>query len=70
MAKKEKSHIIAMKGNQPIGYVKSVSYSREKFELTSNKMDAKGYTTADHIQKEIDFLTRIGYPYGYIFIYD
>ena len=70
MAKKEKAHIIACQGGVPKGYVKSVSYSRNTFELTQNKMEAKGYATADHIQGEIDTWTRMGFAYGYTFMYD
>jgi hypothetical protein len=67
---KERAHIIAMYQGIPKGYVKSVSYTAKKFVLTDNKMLAKGYVTHDAIQKEIDFLTSIGYAYGYVFIYD
>lgn len=70
MAKKEKVHIIACQGGVPKGYVKSVSYSRNTFELTQNKKEAKGYATADHIQGEIDTLMRMGFAYGYTFMYD
>lgn len=70
MARKERAHIIVCQGGTPIGYIKSVSYSRNTFELTQNKMEAKGYVTADYIQGEIDALTRMGFAYGYTFIYD
>lgn len=70
MAKKEKAHIIAYQNGLPKGYVKSVSYSRNTFDLTQNKMEAKGYATASHVQGEIDALTRMGFAYGYTFIYD
>ena len=67
---KEKSHIIAMRNGVPCGYIKSVSYARKTFSLTSNKAEAKGYATAATIQGEIDFLTSVGFAHGYIFIYD
>ena len=67
---KEKAHIVAMKNGVPNGYVKSVSYTKGTFKLTQDKADAKGYTTQIAIQTEIDFLTRIGYSLGYVFIYN
>lgn len=70
MAKKERAHIIACQNGVPKGYVKAVSYSRNTFELTQNKMEAKGYVTADRIQGEIDALTKMAFAYGYTFIYD
>ena len=67
---KEKSHIIACKNGVPVGYIKSVSYAGKKFTLTQNKMEAKGYVKLQVIEKEIDFLTSIGFVYGYTFMYD
>lgn len=67
---KEKSHIIAMQNGVAKGYIKSVSYANKKFTLTQNKMDAKGYATNASIQRDIDELTKIGFVYGYVFIYD
>lgn len=67
---KEKAHIIAMKNGVPVGYVKSISYANRSFKMTQNKADAKGYVTQSVIQRDIDELTKIGYAYGYVFIYD
>ena len=67
---REKAHIIVMKNGVPLGYVKSVSYTNQKFSMTQSKMEAKGYTNADKIQGEIDFLAKIASHLGYVFIYD
>lgn len=67
---KEKAHIIAMKNGVPVGYVKSISYANSNFKMTQNKADAKGYVSQSVIQRDIDELTKIGYAYGYVFIYD
>ena len=67
---KERAHIIAMLKGQPVGYIKSISYTKRTFALTKSKMDAKGYASADAIQRDIDELTKIGYQNGYTFIYD
>ena len=67
---KEKAHIIAMKNGTPIGYIKSVSYTRQKFSMTQSKMEAKGYTKIDAIHDDIDFLTKLAAHLGYVFIYD
>ena len=66
---KTKKQIIVYKNGVPIGYIKSVSYSRQKFFITQNIAEAKGYTSEAHIQDEIDKLTKIGYHLGYIFGY-
>ena len=67
---KEKSHIVAILNNIPVGYIKNISYAKRKFTLTPNKAEAKGYVSQDYIQREIDELTKIGYSQGYIFMYD
>ena len=67
---KERAHIIAMRNGVQVGYVKSVSYRNNKFQLTNDKSQAKGYASLDTIQGEIDTLTKIGYSQGFIFIYD
>ena len=67
---KEKAHILAMKNGVPVGYVKSISYANRNFKMTQNKADAKGYVSQSVIQRDIDELTKIGYAYGYVFIYD
>lgn len=67
---KEKAHIIVMHNGVPVGYVKSVSYTKQKFSITQNKMEAKGYTNVDKIHGEIDFLTKLAAHLGYVFIYD
>ena len=64
-----KRQIIAYKDGKPIGYIKSVSYARNKFYLTQDIREAKGYTSETHIQSEIDKLTQMGYHLGYIFGY-
>lgn len=66
---KRKYHIVAMKNGQAKGYIKAVSYSRGTFSLTQNIESAKGYTSEDIIHNEIDFLTSVGFAYGYVFIY-
>lgn len=67
---REKAHIIVMKNGVPLGYVKGVSYTKQKFSMTQSKMDAKGYTKVDAVHAEIDFLTKISAHQGYVFIYD
>lgn len=67
---KERAHIIAMLQGKPMGYVKSVSYTKRTFTLTKNKSEAKGYVSADAMHREIDELTKIGFQNGYTFIYD
>lgn len=67
---KERAHIIAMLNGQPVGYIKSISYTKRTFAVTKNKMDAKGYASADAIHRDIDELTKIGFQNGYTFIYD
>lgn len=66
---KVKRPIIVYRNGAPIGYIKSVSYSRQKFFITQNVNEAKGYTSVEHIQDEIDKLTAMGYHLGYIFGY-
>ena len=67
---KEKSHIIVMNQGQPRGYVKSISYTNGTFKMCQYKQNAKGYTTLDKIQGDIDFLTKHYFEKGYIFLYD
>lgn len=67
---KEKAHIIVMHNGVPIGFVKSVSYTRQKFSITQNKVEAKGYTNVDKIHGEIDFLAKISHEKGLVFIYN
>lgn len=67
---RQKMHIVAVCNGVRKGYIKSVSYSRGKFTLTENILDAKGYTSQDVLQGELDFLTSIGYMFGYVFIYE
>lgn len=68
----DKSRIIAMQGGKPIGYIKSVSYSKRTFVLTQNKMEAKTYSNVDRIHKEIDDLTvmPIALQNKIVFMYD
>lgn len=54
---KERVHILVMKGNAPIGFVKSVSYVSHTFKTTPNKLDAKGYVTQDKLMGDIDAIT-------------
>ena len=49
---KERAHIIAMLQGKPMGYVKSISYTKRTFILTKNKSEAKGYASADAIHRE------------------
>lgn len=67
---KEKARIIVMQNGIPVGYVKSVSYTKQKFSITQNKIEAKGYTKAAMIQGEIDFLAKITAGRNLIFIYN
>ena len=67
---KERAHIIAMKNGVPVGYIKSVSYRNNKFQLTNNKLEAKGYASLDALHGEIDALTRMGYAQGFVFVYE
>lgn len=67
---KEKAHIIAMLNGKPVGYIKSISYTTQKFSITKEKINAKGYTNLDIIHREIDFLAKIGAMKGYVFIYN
>lgn len=69
---KEKAHIIAMQNGVPVGYVKSVQISKNKYILTQNKAEAKGYTTADACQYDIDKLAAIAFNTNMdvTFIYD
>lgn len=64
---RNKKYIIACKNGVAIGYVKSVSYARQKFYLTKDISEAKSYVSDDHIFNEIDKLTALGYGMGYIF---
>ena len=68
--KKERAHIIAMVDGKPAGYVKSVSMAKNRYTLTSNKYEAKGYATADACQYDIDKLTAIAFGTNMVFIYD
>ena len=70
MAKNAKLHITVYQNGQFKGYIKAVSYSQGRFTLTQGLKSAKGYVTQDNIQGEIDFLTSIGYAYGYMFGYN
>jgi len=65
-----KMHITVIQNGQFRGYIKSVSYAREKFLITANINEAKGYATEWSIQSEIDKLTVMGFAYGYIFGYE
>lgn len=65
-----KMHITVIQNGQFRGYIKSVSYAREKFLITANINEAKGYATEWSIQSEIDKLTAMGFAYGYIFGYE
>lgn len=65
-----KMHITVIQNGQFRGYIKSVSYAREKFLITANINEAKGYVTEWSIQSEIDKLTVMGFAYGYIFGYE
>lgn len=67
---KDKANIIAMKNGVPQGFVQSVSYIKNSFTLTRDKSKAKGYSSVDKVQKEIDFLTLVGNQDGYVFIYN
>lgn len=54
---------------QVIGYVQSVSYTKQTFKITPNITSAKTYTNYDKICAEIDDLTL--YSGGkYIFLID
>ena len=44
---KTKKPIIVYRNGAPIGYIKSVSYSRQKFFITQDINEAKGYTSVD-----------------------
>lgn len=65
-----KMHITVIQNGQFRGYIKSVSYAREKFLITANINEAKGYATEWSIHSEIDKLTVMGFAYGYIFGYE
>lgn len=65
-----KMHITVVQYGQFKGYIKSVSYAKDKFLITANIHEAKGYATEDSVQREIDKLTVMGYAYGYVFGYD
>lgn len=67
---KTKFNIIAVKNGVRIGYISKVLYKHSNFCLTTEKSKAKGYTSLDVIQGDIDFLSTIGYPMGIIFIYE
>lgn len=54
----------------PVGYVKSVSRTKNTFKMTPNKLEAKRYSTEDRVHSDIDFLTMAGYPQGYVFFYE
>ena len=67
---KEKVYIVDMFNGVPLGYIKSVSYTKGNYKLTQNKADAKGYTTQYAVQNEIDALAKIAGHTGHVFIYD
>ena len=67
---KSKVNILVYNQGRFMGYIKSVSYSRNTFRTTLDIKDAKGYTSIDHIHSEIDFLARIGAHRGYVFTYN
>ena len=67
---KEKAHIIAMRGGKPLGFIKSVSVAKNRYTLTPNKYQAKGYVTADACKHDIDKLAAIAFGTDTIFIYD
>lgn len=67
---KEKSYIIDMFNGVPIGYVKSISYTKGKYTTTNDKSQARGYTTEYTIQKDIDELAKMASHLGHVFIYD
>lgn len=67
---KFKHNIVAVQNGTPLGYIKSVSYSNGTFELTQNKLDAKGYTSEEFINKELKSLSDIGTKLGFQFILD
>lgn len=52
-----------------LGYIQSVSYSRNKFNITTDIKKAKGYTSQEHIYGEIDRLTMMSGALGYVFTY-
>ena len=66
----QKSHIIAIIDGSPAGYIKSVSVAKNKFTLTNNKYQAKGYTTANACQYDIDKLAAIAFGTNTVFVYD
>lgn len=67
---KERSYIVVMQNNVPIGYVKSVSYVNGTFKITKNKCDAKGYTKLDKLQGDIDTCAVYALNNGMMLIYD
>lgn len=67
---KFKHNIVAVQNGTPLEYIKSVSYSNGTFELTQNKLDAKGYTSEEFINKELKSLSDIGTKLGFQFILD
>ena len=70
MARSSKMHITVVQNGVFRGYIKSVSYAKEKFIITANVAEAKGYATEWSIHQEIDRLTVMGFAYGYIFGYE
>lgn len=53
-------YLIKCHGNGCVGYIESVSYSKNKFTTTQNRSEAKkSYRTLDEVQREIDILSRM-----------
>lgn len=67
---RQKMHITVVQNGQFRGYVQSVSYARDTFNITPDVRLAKGYASEDSVQNEIDRLTIMGFAYGYVFGYD
>lgn len=70
MARGIRMHITVVQNGVFRGYIQSVSYAKDKFTITSDIRQAKGYSTEDAVQREIDKLTVMGFAYGYIFGYE
>lgn len=63
----KKLHILVYKNGMPIGYIKNISYTTGKFNITKVVTNAKGYASDAHIQNEIEKLSLLGNNAGFTF---
>lgn len=67
---RRKIKITVYKNGVKVGYIRSVSYMRQKYFTTPDKSKAKSYDSEDYVMGEIDFLTRLGFMDGFVFGYE